>query len=203
MRAPSKRRPQERRHPDGATDKKYPDSICHTTLAIQQFWKRVLEPGDNSRLTHREFCDETNFVEVYKGVINRYKGDKTVPGNKETIAAMVNDIAVGRHQLPYYRIRALAEFVGIPSGVFLLFTHAVGDQRHAEQDGEDPHGACLRLIEGVLRVGEVAKEFIEADKKRGGTLFMHQYDAKTYLPNVEALKMWADAFKKPEVSSKK
>ena len=152
-------------------------------------------------MTHEEFCEQTDFVKVYTGVIERYPKPKRKPKTASTIASMINDMAVGRHQLSYYRLRAISEFVGLPTGLFSIWTHALGDQRHAEEARADPHDACLDLIDGVIRFAGAAKQYIEMDKLRGGSLFMKKYDddPKSNLPSVDVLKRLADAFNnKPE-----
>jgi hypothetical protein len=46
---------------------------------------------------------------------------------------MLNDLTFGRHDLPYFKLHALAEFVNLPAGLFLLFTQFVSAERDARE----------------------------------------------------------------------
>ena len=118
---------------------------------------------------------------------------------------MLHDLVNGENELPYYQLRALAEYIDIPTGLLVLFTQCVSIEREEYEKAQgkkapsdpppDLRAVCLALLDDVERVVKTAKAHIAASEVRD-EIFMKWYDEdeNSYLPNMEMLKVWRDAY---------
>lgn len=177
---------------DTDDDKKYPNGISSAVLAIYQFWHSAGGRRPARPRTRFQFVSRTNFMEVYRRVVAKYPGTKKKPSTPAKIADMLNDLSYGRHDLNYYKLRALAEFINLPTGLFLLFTHCSSLER---QSGGSTK-SCLEVLDGLQRVIDLTRGLAEQARDPNRGVFMEQYNPAPdcYLPSVESLKAWSDAF---------
>ena len=194
-RTSGKRRPKHQYREDGTKEKKFPNGVSVTVKAMVQSWIPLSNGDPTSRLSRREFIEQSNFVEVYDRIAAKYGGVRRKPKTKGSTASMLNDLTFGRHDLPYYKLRALAQFVGLPTGMFVLFTQCVSAERDARESGRNAQAVCLEIISGMQRIADAMKRHIEGTNN-GDPIFLHQYDQTTesILPSMELLKRWSDLY---------
>jgi hypothetical protein len=181
------------RKADYQADKSFPDGIAQTVLAIQLMWHHLNE-GGQAGLTHDQFYELTDFKDFYADVLHRYKGVTKFPTKPDTIASMVNDMANCRHDLGYYRLRTLADFIGLPTGLFLLFTQFVSRETQATEEEADPKARAQELLDDLKAVVSVIERQVMAAEEGQPVFRMLPPDGdERPLVNTRHLKEWVDA----------
>jgi hypothetical protein len=175
--------------------KKYPNGISSTVMSMYRYWISTSKGKPTKQTSRPQFVEKSNWVNVCKGVLERYPGIERKPKTPSSISSVVDDLSAGRHDLHYFHIRALAEVVDLPAGLFVLFTQCVSLEREANAQEPKSRDECLALIEGLGRIVEYSKKLLEADNPSADR-FMRHYDSDSYLPNMDVLKGWRDAFNK-------
>ena len=145
----------------------------------------------------RDFLRNSDFEKCFKETSDLYPDCANPPKTPAAIRNAVNDMGIGACDMEYYRLRALARFTGLtPTGLILLFSQLVGEEQRAKRDGRDPKIAITQILDGVIRVAEVAKQHVHKTSD-GADIFMRKYgeNAKDgYLPDVAVLNEWKVAF---------
>lgn len=183
---------------DDDETKRFPNGISATVLAIQHYWKS-LTIGGPDRMTPGQFCD-SGFRDVYRNVIDKYRGirKRPHPDEGDGLAKAIHKLTNGTTDLEFFHLRSFAEFVGLPTGIFLLFTQMVSDERRALDDrtpATQMKEELLCLIRATKAVMVDAENYIteHPDLER---IFTHVYDTdgQKYMAKADVLKVWSDAF---------
>jgi hypothetical protein len=190
-----KRKPTHHHRDDEEPGKKFPNGISATVQAVVQSWIPLLSGDHTTQLSRPEFVRRSRFVEVYNRIAKKYGGVNKKPRTEGSASSMLNDITFGRHDLPYFKLRALAEFVELPTGLFVLFSQCVSAEREARDSGSDARAKCLEIITGIRRVADDMEARLR-DNTSLDKLFLRRYDKSSQglLPSVELLKQWSDLY---------
>jgi hypothetical protein len=186
---------------DREPQKRYPSSIGLTVLALRQYWLQEIGKIEKNTpaISVDDFMRESGFERSLLQIMSLYP-DISRPQYDSPEKQMYK---IPQHQtnMDYYKLRAFAKYTGLRStGVFLLFTQLVGEELRAINEGRDPRSACLEILEGVKRMIDRTKQYLDqpTDRILPGRYFWKQYqDAPGeygLLPNMELLKLWRDAF---------
>jgi hypothetical protein len=162
---------------DRDEEKCFPNGISATVRAIQQYWPHIIDPTVSENLGVDEFLSKSDFIAVYESVIDIYQGIEQKAKEYSSINGMIGDI--GRPEkgkkLSFYELRALAAFVDLPTGLFLLFTQLISDERREKDEGGDPRGRAQKLINGIRAFVNAAQKHIDSIEE-GDQLFTYIYD---------------------------
>jgi len=182
--------------PDGDLKKRFPNGISSTILAVQYYWHELKNNGQ-AGLTPEKFCDEAGFRKVYQDIVDLYPGirKKANPAEGDGLARMIHRLANGTQDIEFFQLRAFAQYVGLPTGLFLLFTQMVSDERRSIEQHRDPHEASLKLLGQVRKAIEAAETCIENNRNEL-RIFTHAYDevGAKQMAKARTLKVWSDAF---------
>lgn len=186
---------------DRDAEKYFPNGIAATMLAIQRNWDAVANGGPRD-LSARKFCDEAGFAAVYKAVQALYPRRKQIDNvRKIAVSRSTNQGKKDSRNIDFADMRAFADFVGgFPTGLFLLFTQFVSNERHAGEDRQAAHKEAVDLIEGVRRVVDAAEQYIK-NRPVDRPLFIDDGARREYMADMEAMKVWVDAFKPRSTAS--
>ncbi len=189
--------------PDGDDEKIFPTGISATVLAIQNYWLSLTNGADEF-LKPEDFCAGGNFIEVYSKVANHYAGIIKKPKKPGGIARMIHRISNGKEGVQFFHLRAFAEFVGLPTGLFLLFTQMASDERRALEDNlkgdhRDPREEALTFIRRVKKTIEAVEHHVEHNVKTGELISIHTYPGpsnptEAHMAKARMLKVWSDAY---------
>ncbi len=181
--------------PDRHEDKKFPTGISSTILGLQYFWNEIAHGGE-SGLTPEQFCEKTGFAEVYGAVQALYTTRMPVDSkNSESLGRVIHRLINQTRNIDFVDLRSLAQFVGLPTGLFLLFTQCVSDERRSGPDSIAARETALALMERIGRVVEVTTRYIR-ERPPNQPIFQRIYDdlGQQYMADIAVLKLWADAF---------
>jgi hypothetical protein len=175
---------------DGDERKYFPNGIASTILGLQYYWDEIANGGEPG-LTPEQFCEDAKFSQTYLAVQNTYKRRKPVTD----IAKAIHRLANQKINIDFTDMRAFAQYVGLPTGLFLLFSQCVSEESRAGSDRESAKQTALDLIRRIRRVVDCAEEYIR-NRPDDRPLFRRDYDSSghQYLADVGVLKSWSDAF---------
>jgi hypothetical protein len=148
----------------GDPKKKFSDGLKATLRAISRYWARPFGAEKRailvtSRLTREVFREE--FEPIYREIEGHYGG---VSPNKN-LTRTIKEINQGSTELPFFVMRAYAEYVGLPTGLLLLFSNVMSD---ITQD--DAPERVLNLLESSKVSIEALIRFLENAHESGGDL---------------------------------
>lgn len=136
---------------DGKGKKKYPYSIKATARSVRSLWftdgsvaQQPEEFAVSAATTFVTLCDK------YKG---RRSGD---------LAGLVDRVEGGQRDIRYFDLRLYAEVVGVPTTLYYLFTHIVGD---IARDGDKDH--AINLINSVIAGATALRDYIQSVDPNG------------------------------------
>jgi len=183
--------------PDGHAEKRFPTGISSTILAIQNYWPS-LTMDKPEHLTPEQFCEQGKFIDAYERVIKLYPGIKKKAAARGGVTRMIHRLCNGKQDIEFYQMRAFAEYVGLPTGIFLLFSHFVSEEHHAIQDGVSSRDRLLTFVRRLKRVIETAESQIQTSVDTEH-VFNHIYDEPSgpmdkHMAKALALKAWSDAY---------
>jgi hypothetical protein len=177
---------------DHAPEKYFPNGIAATMLAIQYNWHSVVAENGERDLSAPRFCKETRFAETYMAVQALYPSRERITN----VTTVVRDNVNQDRNIDFTDMRAFAELLGIPTGLFLLFTQFVSNERHAGENRRAARQEAIDLIEGVRRAIDAAEQYIKT-RPIDRPLFIDDGACKEYLADMEVMKLWVDAFNPP------
>jgi hypothetical protein len=109
--------------------RKFSEGIKGTIIAICKYWSRAYpdNPADATFKILPEKRDRALFVENFLPTFERI--EEHYPGQPLTtnLEGRIRDILTEAHEIKFYEMRAFAEFVGLPTGVWMLFTNVLSD----------------------------------------------------------------------------
>jgi hypothetical protein len=182
--------------PDRDDHKQFPVGISSAVLALQYYWHEIANGGP-SGLTPEQFCNLTGFGNVYGAVQDLYRKRTRVDHeNCDSLGKVIHRLVNQTRNIAFVDLRAFAQFVGLPTGLFLLYTQCDSDERRCGDDRAAARKTALELLQGIRRVIEATEEYIEK-RPLDQPLFRRIYDdaGEEHLADVGVLKLWADAFK--------
>lgn len=174
------RTPKNARKADGVRQKRGPYSLYAVLRAIRRRWGN---PADSDRLVE-DFTPL--FVPYFTDVISRYPGAYAEAKNVRQFIERTESTNV---DLRYYALRAYADYVGLPTGLLLLYSHVVGDARAGKSGSE----MVQFLRQSALAVQSLAA-FIEQQPDPLAAFSNEPASATKYNARVEGLARMHDAF---------
>lgn len=183
---------------DKNEDKKFPNGISATILSIQYYWENITN-GAPEGITPNQFCD-LGFRETYRSIIETYRGigKRADPDKTDQLPKSIHFLCNGTQDLHFYQLRAFAEYLGIPTGLFLLFTQMVSDERRILESGRtlaDAQQHAIEFIRKLKVVFESAENQID-NAGRDERIFTHVYDNEgiEHMAKARTLKIWTDSY---------
>lgn len=186
---------------DGDKQKAYPNGIQVTAHAIWQYWLNVTGQTEIRHTSLRDFQRISNITEVAKSVADRYPGLNQKPVSSSDM--MPYRIGTrDRAALSYFQIRVLADYVELPTSLFMLFTHLVSEEKNAQVNCKDSNQEVRKLIECAERFITEARRQLDEHEETGdtsGSIFSVEYrdpdnhEALTWLAKMDSLKLLVDA----------
>jgi len=175
---------------DGDRRKKVPNSLRAIVRAIRKWW-------DNKGVKDRNLDEfAVLFEPCYSEISGHYKGNKINTG----VSGVVERLE-GTGDIKFHEIRAISHYVGLPSGLLLLYSQCLGDAIRGEKADGNPHVAREYVL-NLLRSSQVAlgaaADFLEAQSSTGDAMFevlIRNSDSLAYAAKLEPLRVMADAFK--------
>ena len=189
---------------DGHREKAFPTGIQVTAHALWQIWPHITGQVDERRSTIRDFAENEQFSLVVENLKDRYPGFASAP-YKDAYKTPMKLGTFGKNMPTYYDLRIMADYVGLPVGLFIFFTHLVSEEREANKEGKDQKMALKNLIDCIDRFSTKAKKMIdEFDFESGQApaethLFSVDYpeliDGETWLAKMDTLLQLVNATK--------
>lgn len=206
VRTPGSRRNQHKTVPrkDKKDDKRYPNSIAMTVVAIVKSFLHTSDPDRHSDndMSYVRFLEESNFSEIYASTLEKYPGIKDPPIK---LKDMLQKIGGGKDKgLSYFQIRALADYLDLPVSLFFLFTHLVSIERRID-DLHQRRQAFLQLIEGIRRVlGAAESAIVNNDEEIDDWIFTHIHNERDgidiWIADVVRLVEWCEHYNEGDLS---
>lgn len=197
--------------PDTHDDKQFPAGIASTVRAMYTLWDIVANDGQIQQ-TPEQFCltrgvakkdgVALTFAELYGAVQDLYPNRERIDHTDiDDLSRVIYRIGAGgkERNLDFVDIRALAQFCGLPSGLWLAFTQCVSDERRAGEDRIAARETALAFVRAIRRVLDATEDYIK-ERPAGQPLFQKIYDqsGEKHLADMDVLKMWSDAFNAPD-----
>jgi hypothetical protein len=183
------------KYKDDKKDKFFPNGIAATVRGMQQYWPNVNDSTKPVKLTADEFLSMTNFIDKYTEATEPYSAIAKRSRTRESIKGMILDVGRPQGNISFYQLRAFATFVGLPTGLFLLFTQLVSEERRDRRERKDPRVEAMKLIRGVRAFADAAEDYVRSRKEED--IFSYSYDSSddtSYLADMHALKQFSDAY---------
>lgn len=179
--------------PDGHAQKRFPNGISATILAIQKHWHGISN-GFYTNFSLQDFFEKTNFKEAYKLIISKYPGRSKIADADVSIKKLINNITAGRNDFEFYKLRSFSEYIGVPSSILLLYTQFVSREIKAIREEQDPKETALVHIRRIRNIVDAAESEILASKAEDRIFTRKSNNAPGYDVNIKILKRWKDAY---------
>ncbi|UCI07322.1 hypothetical protein [Mesorhizobium sp. B1-1-8] len=181
-----------------AEDKLFPDGIEATFLAIQNYWLN-LKMKKPERMSALQFT-KAGFRRVFKAVVAKY-GAVVDPGDvddDDSIKRVLQRLCSQNRALEFYHLRSFAEFVELPTGMLLLFSQMVSDERRMLDDGfslEQTNDFLIDFITSTEHAVKAARQLLE-ERGKFDRVFTFAYDKKGHkqMARAKTLLAWSEAF---------
>ena len=178
--------------PDRHEDKFFPTGISATIVAISSRWSHV-QNGGRDNLSVPEFLRITKFTEVLRYVNDIYKRRRN-PVNTESESSVkqyIYKLVNQKRSADFADLRIFAEFVGLPTGLLLLFTQFVSDENRM-RNKEEFRIHALNFVKKLRNLIDDVERRLE--QSTDDYKFINVYSEDKYSANVCELKKWADAY---------
>lgn len=192
---------------DEDEQKRYPNSINAIIVAVAKSYLNRVNPEKHldDAMSYEQFIQESKFEDVYEATLEKFKGVKLPP--RKNLAEMLERMGRGSStDMPYYRLRAIADFLKIPVGALLLYAQFVSLERRID-DREERKEGLQQFVDALRRITEAAERQIASLETKEGAgvrdsddyLFSHyhNYDdalQEIWVADIDALIEWCEAF---------
>lgn len=169
---------------DANPEKRHPNSIRATIRSIRKYWHSTsMERG----LTLSQFVK--HFKPMYQAMEELYPGIDAHQG--EGLVGVLDRIERNRRNIDFRDLRAISQHVGVPTGVFLMFTQAVGDST-SKRDKSD----IVRLLRASQASLGALAEHVENSNDEGCGLHLEltRGELFEYRAELSGLKKASEAF---------
>lgn len=180
-------------------EKFFPNGISATVRSIVYGWHSQVVQDGKINLSIVDFVNLTKFAEIYYKTSAMYSkrtasGDGRKPRTKKSIENMVHDIMSQGSDIQFYKLRAFANFVGLPTGVFLVYSRLISDER--ENRNSDFRQDALVKIAALRRFLDKAEGIVKDSSLDNEMPFTREDLSQEhgYLPRIEVLKALSDAY---------
>lgn len=175
----------------GHKKKKFSDGVRATFQAISRHWKRDIKTGKGTIVEKSQELDEfvNRFQKIYRRIVKHYGGLK---GPNKNIKRMVRDLNAGTVKLPFHLQRAYAEYVGVPTGVLMIFTNIVSDATQKTSKAD-----LLNKLESSQQAIAALIDFLKGDTRVDVSLFNDlpgKGDGRHYEAKLEGLEKMVKAY---------
>lgn len=172
--------------PDATKKKKFSSGVQATIRSVRKFW--LAKPEDGPERTVKSFVAE--FGKTFERVAQAYPG--VHENSKDGIEGVVERLELQHRDIDFRDMRALAEFVDLPTGLFLLFTQCVADAKRGETPTEV--AAFVRKSGEAL---EALARFVEHSEMGANSLFEflpERTGGMEYKAHIDGLMVMSRAF---------
>ena len=177
--------------PPAHNKKKFSDGVRATFKSIRKVWERgkgqppALRTFKNGRSVE-DFVED--FASTFKAMQQHYGAIKP----NRNIVKLVENIEMGETELPFYQERAYSGYVGLPTGVLMLFTNTMSDatQRHTKQ-------SVLNLLSSSLAAIEALRAHIDQAPDLKDALYLPVKEGEEgleYIAKLEGLLKMVEVF---------
>lgn len=152
--------------PDGKWAKRYPNGIAITAAALLQHW-----PWIKGRNLKGHFGTKLDFSEAFGDEYEKIDSNlrNTYPGNsshKKDLASDLHDIATFETKnLSYMQLRRLADLLGLPLSLFILFTELVSLERRLLNSTRRSDLTVEQAESELFEYLKLAKDFVDSSKQ--------------------------------------
>ena len=180
-----------RRNEKRPEQKKFPNSVARTILAITQWWRDAKISSE--KMTTPVFLEKTAFLTKYREAIEKFGGVRKTPRPEaDAVLTLLQALARASQSLDFPKQQAIADYVGTPLGLLFYFTRLVADERQKQKHGEDLR--CeIKVRAEALRAYAQALE--ELASEANPYAFIEPVEAELgYAVKIGALKKLSDAY---------
>jgi hypothetical protein len=152
---------------DGVEGKRSPNSLLATLRAIRRQWGA---PAGAAREATKDFVPL--FKPSFDKIIDILPGKRR---EAKDLESMIQYLEGGRADICYYQLRAYADFLGIPTSLLLIYSHAVGDaHRGASRDDLTDwlgrmNASILALQDSIEHCSDQRDFFIDTESEMRNT----------------------------------
>jgi hypothetical protein len=167
--------------PDGHETKRNPNGLRAAFRAIRQFW----DSKDDSARSMEEFSKL--FENVCTKISSHYGGDF---GGE--ISSYLSNMEADQKYIRFFEIRMYSEFLGIPTGLLLLYSQLISDEANLminNSRGFSTKEHLSELIEkSINSLNHLKETVLEYDPAKKNSFFVEmQKDKKSYDAKIEGL----------------
>jgi hypothetical protein len=182
----------------GHPKKKFSDGVRSTLKSIAKYWPasaEQLEGKSIELLTRKRSVDDfvADFEETFRRIQDHYGGVSKDANLKKKITV----IHAGDTELPFYEARAYADYLGVPTGLMLLFTNCMSDITQ-----EHEPAAVINLLKSSQAAIDALVSYLENAAKDGGDVHSAMYetiavdkDGLEYIADLRGLAAMVAAFR--------
>ena len=172
--------------PDFHAGKKFPNGIKATIKSIRKSWPR--EVSERAPRTPEAFG--ALLLETYNGISARYGTDPSDPTKLARIIERLEGSGDSDDtDINFAKLRAYSDFIGIPTGLFLIYTQLVSLERHGKSRSE-----LANRLSKIRSALEVLEQYV-ADPANEGLLFHQPLTENEYQALLAGLKNAVGAYK--------
>lgn len=176
------KRVQAKPYEDGHRKKRYPLGLAETIAAISQYWNaarrqnganQVAVEAVSEKEAVKEFARDPRLLAIYAALRETYPGAAEWTVNEDSgLYALVHALAKGEKPIDFLRLRLFADYVGLPTGLLLIFSQCVSDERRERNPADVIHRSirALRYLESRLDNSEVQKQSLRVEYGDGNSL---------------------------------
>lgn len=167
--------------------------------SLWQFWPKVVGASERDLVSIEGYRTVSNIDAIAEAYDKKYPSDH-IP--LATAYKCFNDVGAARHRLRYYHLRFMAEYVGMPVGLLMLFSQFISVERRASKNGLNKRERILRLVSQIERFAAAIRRHVESFPATDGEVdfFITRHDSSSkagkkgqeYLANLQVLKVLRD-----------
>lgn len=183
---------------DDDPNKTFPTSISRIIEAIVERWETDgIRPKDHKKRDLKEFALDPNFLRAFENVRATNQGLEKVRSN---MAPMVGQLVRGQQRAEFYKLRAFADYVGLPPGLLILTAQLASEERRDQRDQNvNPKQRVEALAAALSRFSEALLLMI---REEDAPIFASpKSSVKGYAFKIEALRALVDAFQDKQPAS--
>lgn len=171
---------------DTSAEKLFPNSLRLLIASLRRFWPDVDERSGGQ--LYENYAK--HFEAKFRAVEKKYGKH----GYNDDVGGLVDRLGRGDTDISYYHMRSFSETCGVPLGVFLTFSHLVGDSAKGFSKND-----LLNFLDSTQSAIEAIKLGILHEDNPDGALRIKSKGKGPYKVRLSLLKLARDAYQRRRI----